>query len=303
MDFIKENFSIKDLENLTGIKAHTIRIWEQRYNLLKPDRSDTNIRTYSGAELMKLLNIHLLNSTGEKISKIAKLSESEIIEKLTQVTKIEHNFFDKQVNDLLLAMLNFDVSIFNTIYDNCRVKYSFHEVFISVFIPLLEKIGVLWQTNSIQSAHEYFISNLIREKVYSEIDRIKAPKLGLIDKSCLYVVFLPLNEIHDLGSLFMYFKLLEHGKLVIYLGPNISENSLSVLNELDKGKTVYLIHGTTQPVPEKTDNFVERIKTILSKKDQVIFAGRKAEAMHSASDGDDRFVALSNLEQLAQYIN
>ena len=303
MNFIKENFSIKDLENLTGIKAHTIRIWEQRYNLLTPNRSDTNIRTYSGTELMKLLNVHLLNSNGEKISKIAKLSEEEINEKLAQLTKIENNYFGKQVNDLILSMLNFDLSSFNNIYDNARTKYSFHEVFISIFIPLLDKIGVLWQSNSIKSAHEYFISNLIREKVYSEIDRIKPPKLGLLDKSSLYIVFLPLNEIHDLGSLFIYFKLLERGKYVIYLGPNISENSLSVLDELDKGKTTYIIHGTTQPVSDKMSKFVENIKKILRNDDRVIFAGRKAEELSDFSGKDKRFIALTQLDNLGQLID
>ena len=156
MNNIKANFSIKDLENLTGIKAHTIRIWEKRYNLLSPDRSDTNIRNYSIASFQKLLNISYLNNNGLKISKIADLKEEEIPIKVREIAsrgKVE----DHAINAFKMAMVNFDQKLFYNTYNNLIEHKTFKNIFYTVFIPLLNEIGLLWQTDTITPAQEHFI--------------------------------------------------------------------------------------------------------------------------------------------------
>ena len=172
MNNIKTNFSIKDLENLTGIKAHTIRIWEKRYNLLQPNRSDTNIRNYSIESLQKLLNVSFLNENGYKISKIAKLQANEIpslVREIATSGKQKHH----AVNALKMAMLNFDQTLFYTTYNNLLQQHTFKDIFHEVFLPLLKDIGILWQTDTINPAHEHFISTLIKQKVLINIEKVQ----------------------------------------------------------------------------------------------------------------------------------
>ena len=301
MTFIQENFSIKDLENLSGIKAHTIRIWEQRYNLLSPNRSDSNIRTYSTKELLKLLSIKILRDNNVKISKIADLSEAEINEQLHKLTAIKDNYFGKQANELLVAMLSFDVYRFHEIFNHCRTKYSFEDVFLNVFIPLFEKIGMLWQTHSIKPAHEYFISNLVRQKIYIEIENVA--NLHSEEDSNLHVILLPLNEIHDLGSLFLHYQLSSWGKRVVYLGPNISESSLSSIADVQKGKKTYFVYGTIYPVSDHIPEFVENITKVLKGDDNLILAGRKAVEIQATTKLDPRIKVLESLLDLRKVIS
>ena len=301
MSNLLEQFSIKDLENLSGIKAHTIRIWEQRYKLLEPNRSETNIRTYPNKEYVKLLNISMLNANGIKISKISTLSEAQIETKLNALIEIENNYFGKQVNDLLVAMVNLDLFAFNSVYNTCRVKYSFSDVFLSILIPLFDKIGVLWQTNSILSAHESFISNLVRQKLYTEIDKVS--KLDVIDKSNLFVIFLSLNEIHDLGALFMYYKLLFNHKYVIYLGVNINEKTLTILEDLEFNKITYLMHGTTEPGANKMSAFAKNLKSLLKPDDKFFLAGRKGLELFEQGSLDDRFNVIKDLSEISKLFN
>lgn len=301
MTFIKENFSIKDLENLSGIKAHTIRIWEQRYDILTPNRSDSNIRTYSAKELVKLLSIRILRDNNVKISKIADLTEDEINEHIHKLTALKENFYGKQTNEFLVAMLSFDVLKFHNIFNHCRTKHSFEEIFLNIFIPLFERIGMLWQTSSIQPAHEYFISNLVRQKLYVEIENVKIVKPE--DEDHLHVVLLPLNEIHDLGSLFLHYQLSSWGKNVVYLGPNVSEISLSALSELQKGKTTYFIYGTIYPISDQIPEFVDNITKVLSKNDTLILAGRKAVEVRETCKLDKRIKVLESLLDLKKIIS
>lgn len=300
MTFIQENFSIKDLENLSGIKAHTIRIWEQRYNLLSPNRSDTNIRTYSTKELLKLLSIRILRDNNVKISKIANLSESEINDQLIELTAIKDNDFGKQTNDFLLSMLDFDVSKFHVIFNHCREKYSFEDVFLNVFIPLFERIGMLWQTKSIKSAHEYFISNLVRQKIYVEIENLNSSVSQ--DENNLHVILLPLNEIHDLGSLFLHHQLSSWGKKVVYLGPNVSETSLSALSDLQVGRKTFFVYGTIYPIADHIPEFVDNITKVLKAEDKLVLAGRKAIEIRDTCKLDPRITVLESLLDLKKVL-
>ena len=173
MNNIKNQFSIKDLENLTGIKAHTIRIWEKRYNLLQPKRTDTNIRFYDLESFQKLLNISYLNSNGYKISKIATLNKEEISSLVREIAA-ENNIESHAINAFKLSMLNFDQTLFYKTYDSLLNDKDFGEIFYDIFIPLLTEIGLLWQTDTITPAHEHFLTSLIRQKILINTEKAQS---------------------------------------------------------------------------------------------------------------------------------
>ena len=170
MNNIKSTFSIKDLENLSGVKAHTIRIWEKRYELLEPMRTDTNIRLYDIKNLQKLLNVVLLTNFGYKISKISKLSQEEI-EKSVLKIQTDKTINSHVLSNFKMAMLNFDQPLFIKTYNSLVTEKSFSKIFCETFIPFLEEIGILWSINTITPAHEHFISHLIKHKILIEIEK------------------------------------------------------------------------------------------------------------------------------------
>ena len=192
MDNIKKNFSIRDLENISGIKAHTIRIWEKRYNLLSPERYKTNIRYYSHQNLQKLLNIVLLNNNNYKISKISEMND-ELINLTARELAFNTSINDDAINSLKLSMFKFDKVLFNKTYNKLLTTKNFREIFKEVFIPFLEHVGLLWQTETILPVHEHFISNLITQKIQINTDELKHTQ---ISSENVYVLFLPENEIH-----------------------------------------------------------------------------------------------------------
>ena len=199
MNNIKQDFSIRDLENISGIKAHTIRIWEKRYNLLQPKRSETNIRYYTPENLTKLLNIVLLNKNNFKISKIAAMSEEDITTKSRELAfSIATN--DEAINSFKLSMFQFDKILFNNTYNQLLHKKTFREIFKDIFIPFLEHIGLLWQTETLLPAHEHFISNLITQKIQINTEKLQ---YSITNTNKTYVLFLPENEIHELGLLYL----------------------------------------------------------------------------------------------------
>ncbi|HKJ49841.1 MAG TPA: MerR family transcriptional regulator [Christiangramia sp.] len=253
MEHIKQNFSIKDLEHLSGIKAHTIRIWEKRYDILNPERTDTNIRTYNGENLQKLLNIAFLNSHGYKISRISKMEEEEInnLVKRISASSSEEN---RAKNSFKLAMMNFDDRLFQRTYNKLREKRSFREVFHDVFLPLLEEIGLLWQTDTIKPIHEHYIVELIKQKIYLNIADLRA-EIPTEDDPKLYVLFLPENEIHDVGILYLNYELLNSGKNAIYLGPSLPLDNMDYLMNIHEN-LVFVSYLTISPVNTNVHEFI-----------------------------------------------
>ena len=300
MAFIQDYFSIKDLENLSGIKAHTIRIWEQRYHLLKPVRSETNIRIYPLNELRKLLNISVLKNSNYKISKIAQLSDAEINTALASFRFDQAQFFQVKINEIIIAMLELDKFKFNEVYNECIRNYTYSKIFLSLFIPLFDRIGLMWQSNVIQPAHEYFISNLVRQKLYATIDHETFPLEKNNDE--LFVILLPLNEIHDIGALFINYQLIENQKNVIYLGPNISLDSLKILKEIPREKTTYIVHGTISPTEEQVASFIKKFTRILQPSDRLILAGRKASLIRKAKNIPGNFYFMERLDELKKFL-
>lgn len=218
MEFIKQNFSIKDLEHMSGIKAHTIRIWEKRYSILHPERSDSNIRTYDINNLQKILNIAFLKKNGYKISLISEMPENEmanLVKKVGASTSIQN----RAVNAMKVAMINFDKSLFIKTYEHLLKIKIFREIFYEVFLPLLSEIGLLWQTGTINPVHEHFISGLIKEKIYQNIALLQND-LSYEEKD-LYILFLPEQEIHDMGILYVNYELNFYHRKTLFLGPGI----------------------------------------------------------------------------------
>jgi DNA-binding transcriptional MerR regulator len=271
MDNIKQDFTIKDLENISGIKAHTIRIWEKRYNLLEPKRSDTNIRYYSHQNLQKLLNVVLLSKNNYKISKIAKMSEEEILQESREVA-FATAANDEAINALKLSMFQFDKVLFNNTYHKLLSKKTFKEIFKEVFIPFLQHIGLLWQTDTLLPAHEHFISNLIAQKIHINIEHLE---YGIKDSEKTYVLFLPENEIHELGLLYLNYELVLRGNQTIYLGQNLPLNNLNYFFKLEKD-LVFVTSLTVQPYDERIKEYFEEIENLLEKTNHEFIAlGRK----------------------------
>jgi len=251
---IKSNFSIKDLENLSGIKSHTIRIWEKRYDLLKPDRTDTNIRTYNLHSLRKILNVSFLKNNGMRISNIAKLDTQEIESHVRSIAESE-NINDHYLQKLKLAMINFDQILFQKTYQSVYDSGGFNAVFYQLFIPFLEELGLLWQSKTINIAHEHFISHLIKQKILVELEKLQYQTYEADERA--YILFLPENEMHDLGLLFLNYQLLRHNKRTIYLGESMLIDAIKFFEdkELDP---IYITYMTVNPTESKIPSFLRK---------------------------------------------
>jgi len=252
MNNVKKSFSIRDMENLSGIKAHTIRIWEKRYNLFSPERTATNIRTYSLRSLQKLLNIVLLYHNGYKISKIAKIPENEI-PVLVRGIVAKNSEKSHAINAFKLSMINFDQALFFNTYNSLLAERSFREIFIEVFIPLLNELGLLWQTDTISPSHEHFITNLIKQKIY-----INTEKLQIIEptrKDKVFVLFLPENEIHELGLLFLNYEINLKGYKSIYLGQTMPiENLVDIIKYYSN--VHFVSYFTVSPTKDEIQKYI-----------------------------------------------
>ena len=273
---IKSVFSIKDLENLSGIKAHTIRIWEIRYNILEPMRSNTNIRNYDTHNLQKLLNIVLLHNYGYKISRIAEHS-SEKIELLVREIISEKSTKNHAINAFKMAMMNFDQVLFFKTYSNLLSEKSFREVFYEVFIPLMNEIGLLWQSGTITPAQEHFISYLIKQKLLVNIEKIQVLEPTRNDK--VFVLYLPENEIHELGLMYLNYEILLNGYKTIYLGESVPIESLKDMKQY-YDNIVYVAYLTVQPTKDEVNTYLQEIATeIMTADSQVWLLGRMTECI------------------------
>ncbi|KQC29577.1 MerR family transcriptional regulator [Flagellimonas eckloniae] len=260
MNNVKKSFSIRDMENLSGIKAHTIRIWEKRYNLFTPERTSTNIRTYSLPSLQKLLNITLLYNNGYKISKIAKIEESNIP---VLVREIVSNNSEKShaLNAFKLAMVNFDQTLFQNTYNSLLSERSFRDIFNEVFIPLLNELGLLWQTDTISPSHEHFISHLIKQKIYINTEKLQMVEPTQKDK--VFALFLPENEIHEIGLLYLNYEIVLRGYKSIYLGQTMPIESLvDLLKYYDN--VHFVSYFTVSPTKDELSAYFDQFSKTLN---------------------------------------
>jgi len=247
MNLYLNRFQIRDLEEFSGVKAHTIRIWEKRYGLLAPDRTGTNIRTYSLDELKVILNVAYLNQKGYKISKIAALSPADR-ERLVSEMASDRTEGRDVLNSLKLAMLSFDEVLFDSVSAKFRDIHGFRALVEQVYVPLLEQIGLLWQSNSICPAQEHFVSNLIRHKI---IIASGALPLNSTPRDRVYVLYLPENEIHELGLLYLDYLLRCKGERTVYLGQSVPIADLEqVVSKFDTKVVLVSLLMATPPAPE-----------------------------------------------------
>lgn len=274
MNNIKTVFSIKDLENLSGIKAHTIRIWEKRYNILEPLRTDTNIRTYDSASLQKLLNVVLLNNHGYKISRIAEYPNEKIALLVREIVS-EKNTNNHALNAFKLAMINFDQKLFINTYTSLLSEKTFREVFYEVFIPLMNEIGLLWQTGTISPAQEHFISFLIKQKLLINTEKIQILEPTRSDK--IFVLYLPENEIHELGLMYLNYEILLNGYRSIYLGESVPLESLMDMKKYFDN-IVYVSYLTIEPTKDVIDDYIKNVsEKILEENSEIWFIGRMTQ--------------------------
>lgn len=274
LNTIKTKFSIKDLENFTGIKSHTIRIWEKRYKLLEPSRTDTNIRSYDSDNFLKLLNVNLLYKNGFKISKIAQLSEASINTKVKELVS-NKVVEERAIDSFKVAMINFDSGLFQKTYSMLSARKSFKEIFYDVFMPLLDDIGFLWQTKSIKPVHEHFISSLIVQKLNYNIEQNLSKEIN--DSGKVFVLYLPLGEIHELGLMFLHYELTFRGYHSIYLGSSISMDQITDLKDIYTSMH-FISYFTVEPNDDEIDSYLEKVfnQLLCDTKSQYYFLGMKS---------------------------
>lgn len=250
-------FTIKDLQNLSGIKAHTIRIWEQRYAFIKPQRTLTNIRYYTNEELKKILNISLLNKYGYKISHINKMSDPEILEKIVALSNLQAQQ-ERIVNELIQYMIDMDLDGFEDVLDNYITARGFDKTITQVIFPFLERIGILWVTNHINPAQEHLVTNIIRQKLIAGIETV----FTHITSNKLVLLFLPEGEHHELGLLYICYLLKSRGVKTLYLGANVPVADIEFVSKFKKPDYLYT-HLTATAANFNFEKFLHQISTRL----------------------------------------
>jgi MerR family transcriptional regulator, light-induced transcriptional regulator len=248
------NYSIRDLEQLSGIKAHTLRIWEQRYDILKPERTDTNIRTYDDKDLKLVLNIALLKDHGYKISEISKMEADEMSKEVMSISDKQMNYPD-QIHALTISMLDLDEERFEKIVSTNTLQFGFENMMVNIIYPFLSRIGTLWITGSIGPAQEHFISNLIRQKLIVAIDG-QLPSLRPGAKK--YLMYLPEGEMHEISLLFGNYIVRSRQNKVIYLGQSLPFNELSFACQMHKPDYIFSVI-TSVPGQDEIQRYVYRL--------------------------------------------
>lgn len=271
-------YSIKDLERLSGIKAHTIRIWEKRYGLVEPSRTSTNIRTYCDAELKKLLNISILNRNGLKVSKIAQLTNNEISSLVSKLTEDPHDS-DSQFESLYISMIDLDENVFEKILSRAIIQMGFEKMVIDLLYPFFKRIGIMWQTGTITPAQEHFISNLVRQKLIVAIDSIVSNED--VD-SKTFLLYLPEKELHELGLLFMNYILRKRGHKVIYLGAMLPLESLLAIVKLKPADYLVTSFVGNMESPSMEEYLIQLTSEIPDK--TIFISGKIAEEISNTSD-------------------
>jgi len=262
------NYSIKDIERISGIKAHTLRIWEKRYGIIEPKRTETNIRYYTNEELKKILNISILNNYGIKISKIVGLSSKELHQKVIEISteEVEETL---QIESLVIAMVEVDESRFEKILANCTLRLGFEQTVLNIIYPFFKKVGVLWQAGAINPAQEHFISNLIRQKLIVAID---SQGMMVKEGARRFLLFLPEGELHELGLLFYSYLIQKAGHKVIYLGQSVPLSDVGKVNDYNPAD--YIITATmSMSTGEGLNNLLQQMLDMFPDK-KVILTNR-----------------------------
>ncbi len=261
-------YSIKDIEVLSGIKAHTIRIWEKRYNLLVPERTDTNIRYYTDDDLRRMLNVSLLIKHGFKISKVAAWNDEMIKNSILEVTRSKTSESD-YIDRLMLAMIHFDNNEFVRLTNTVIEKFGMEEAVSRIFFALFVHIGTYWQVGSIFPSQEHFVTQIIRQKLMVEIDKLE----GSQKNGSLALFYLSENELHELSLLYYSYLVQKNGYSVIYLGQSVPFSDLQKLNTRLKFDFVFTAFVNSIQ-KEDLENYLSELKNLFTHQKIYITGGQ-----------------------------
>lgn len=266
-----EPYSINDLEKLSGIKAHTIRVWERRYRILEQHRTETNRRRYGDSELRRIINIAILHSNGFKISRIADLSETEIEEKVSFLSK-DTNRSDTQINSMIMSMINHDEKAVNELLIRYSLNIGIEETFTNLVFPFLKRIGIMWHTGAVDIGSEHFITNLFRQRIISSTDSLSQ---NLKKNGKRVLLFLPEGELHELALLFFNFIIRKDGHETLYLGQSTPLSS--VVNVNNQWKADIIVTGLTSVFPGiKPADFISKLAKAFPRQ-KLLVAGTLAD--------------------------
>jgi DNA-binding transcriptional MerR regulator len=291
-------YSIKDLEHLSGIKAHTLRMWEQRYDFIIPKRTSTNIRFYEDEDLKLLLNTAVLIKSGLRISKVSKMTPDEIRSKVLEEAHYRGDL-ESQVSSLKIAMLDYNEELLEKVLSTSLLKIGTEETFAKLVSAFICEIGVLWQTNAISIAHEHFVTNLLKQKLFSAIDQLNFSKK---EGAKTFILYLPENELHELGLLYAHYKLKKAGHRSIFLGQALPVEYLKDFSE--KIKVDHLVSiFTINPPAESIDTYFQNLfNNIIGANIMFHVTGYQTSNWQIPSNLEDRVKRYSNLEHLLSEI-
>lgn len=289
-------FSISQLAQFSGIKAHTIRMWEQRYNALTPQRSEGNTRYYDNGQLMRLLNIVSLMDEGFKISELCRLSDEELTQRLKEVESHNdpQNPEDYYISQLIAAGINYDEWHFEKVFSHCLLRMGIKQTYLKIMYPLISRMGLMWAQTEVLPGHEHFISNIIRQKFFTALDAL--PPIVEDDRD--WILFLPENEFHELGLLHAHYLIRASGRKSYYLGANLPLDSvISSVKQIDPDNLLlFMVHNE---IPERAQEYLDDLARQF--KDKNVYVSGMPELLRQLSiDPPVRW--LENVENLEQVL-
>lgn len=291
-----DQFSISQLAQFSGIKAHTIRMWEQRYHALKPNRSVGNTRSYDNSQLRRLLNIVSLMEGDYKVSELCNMSDKKLYKLIVELennNRVYANELDEPlISQLIAAGMSFDEAYFDKTFSHCILKYGMKHTYSKIIYPMLVRIGFMWTTDALPPAQEHYISNLIRQKLSTAIDSLAPAKLATDS----WLLFLPENEFHEIGLLFAHYLVRLSGKKVIYLGSNVPLQSVSIAVKSASPANL-LLFFVSADLPENIQEYLDKLSLHFSTKN--IFVAAEKKVTDSLKAGK-RILFLNSVEDLEQ---
>ncbi|MCK7556692.1 MerR family transcriptional regulator [Chitinophaga sedimenti] len=287
------SFTIKDIELLTGIKAHTIRIWEQRYKLLRPKRKDTNHRVYDNDDLKHIMRVSYLYHRGVKISKIAEMTDEEIRRRSLE-EKLEEDLFQPLSNQLVEAMIDFDQQRFEKVFNNALLRFGFEKTILQVIYPFLQRVGLLWLNDCVNPAQEHFASLIVRKKMMVAIDGLELSRESGTDS---FLLFLPEGEYHEIPLLFVQYLLKQHGCQVVNLGASVPLEDLKFFTDRRRVTHIYT-HMLTCFSQKDMDAFLHEMADMFPAV-QIIVSGPQTERIAHTLPANVR--ALHSLDEIIEF--
>jgi len=288
-----DHFSISQISDFSGIKPHTIRMWEKRYDALNPDRSEGNTRYYDNDQLRRLLNIVSLMDLDYKVSELCSMADQKLFELVTETQgKTVNNREEYFISQLIAAGMDFNESHFEKLFAHCLLRYNIRDMYVKVIYPMLIRLGLMWSSNTLPPAYEHFISNIIRQKLLTAIDAIP-PQEPSAER---WMLFLPEDEFHEIGLLFANYIIRSSGKYVTYLGCNVPLQSISgaVKKTNPVNILLFLVHYDS---PEDTQDYLNVMMKTFAEQNIFVSGNEKLISQLDISNNLNWLKSIEDLEQ------